>query len=326
MELVSRGYLFYYVIERHLFGFVTEGQEHGDVAWYYYLGPVLGGSMPWVLYAAAAVVQASHDRLRTFNRATLLLVCWLCGGFLFLSVAGSKLLTYALPLFPPIAVLAGLGFRQFFHKEVMPLANMMIVIAFRLSSAFGIVSPVIALLTIDHIWGINSPPAAYVVAVIASSIMGAAFVLFERGFRRPAFAIGVLWFPLSFAFLMTWPVQAIAEQYSQRSLAHVVRSAIRPDELLIVGERIGSVIFYLSPSERNWLREGRAREASVREVSNILPIPPDKFVAVSDGKIHGFDCSNEILRSGPVRAGKFYVIASPPKLPMVAQRDHLENK
>jgi hypothetical protein len=208
----------------------------------------------------------------------------------------------------------------------MPLANTMIVTAFRLSSAFGIISPVIALLTIEHIWGINSPSAAYVVAAIASSVMGVAFVLFERGFRRPAFAIGMLWFPLSFAFLMTWPAQAIAEQYSQRSLARVVRSATRPDELLIVGERIGSVIFYLSPSERNWLRDGRAREASVRDISNILPIPSDKFVAVSNRKIHAFDCANEFLRSGPVRAGKFYVIASPPKLPMIAEHAHLENK
>ena len=57
MERVSPGYLYYYFIDRHLLGFVTEGQEHGDSAWYYYMGPVLGGAMPWLMFAIAGVLQ-----------------------------------------------------------------------------------------------------------------------------------------------------------------------------------------------------------------------------------------------------------------------------
>ena len=42
MEYASPGYAYYYFVQRHFLGFVTEGQEHGDVSWYYYLGPVAG--------------------------------------------------------------------------------------------------------------------------------------------------------------------------------------------------------------------------------------------------------------------------------------------
>jgi hypothetical protein len=328
MESASSGYLFYYFVERHFLGFVTKRQEHGNVAWHYYLVPVLGGSMPWLLYAAATVLQARSDvpKARS-NRAILLLVCWFLGGFVFLNGAGSKLLTYSLPLFPPIAVLAGFGFRRFFHNDISPMVQRVFVTVFRLCSIFGMIAPVIALLVIQRSWGITSPPAAYVVAILASTVMGVAFVLFERSRSRTSFAIGMLWFPISFVCLMSWPVQVLAEQYSQRSLAREVRSASsRPDQLLIVGERVGSLMFYLSTSERMWFRAGRAREASLNEFAGLNPIPSDTFVAVSEKKMRSYDRAQEILQTKPIRAGKFFVIGTPTKRPMVAERPNQGGK
>ena len=106
MEAASPGYLKYYFLDRHLLGYLTERQYHGTAPWYYYVAPVLGGSMPWLIYSLAAAVQSWFDeRGSTRSRATQLLGCWFVGGFLFLTAANSKLLTYALPLFPPIAIL-----------------------------------------------------------------------------------------------------------------------------------------------------------------------------------------------------------------------------
>jgi hypothetical protein len=284
--------------------------------------------MPWLLYAAAAVLQTRFDvRQARSNRAILLLVCWFLGGFVFLNVAGSKLLTYSLPLFPPIAVLAGFGFRRFFHDDFSPIVQRVFVTVFRLCSIFGVTAPVIALLVIQHSWGITSPPAAYVVAVLASAVMGLAFAMFERSRSPTSFAIGMLWFPISFVCLMGWPVQVLAEQYSQRSLAREVRSASsRPEQMLIVGERVGSLIFYLSPSERKWFRARRAREASLKEIAGLNPIPSDMFVAVSDKKMRSYDRAQEILQTKPIRAGKFFVIGSPTKRHMVAERPNQGRK
>ncbi len=57
MEAASPGYLYYYFVQRHFMGFVTEGQQHGLAPWYFYFAPVLGGAMPWLAYATASVLQ-----------------------------------------------------------------------------------------------------------------------------------------------------------------------------------------------------------------------------------------------------------------------------
>jgi 4-amino-4-deoxy-L-arabinose transferase-like glycosyltransferase len=322
MEHVSPGYSYYYFVQRHFLGFVTEGQEHGDVPWHYYIGPVLGGAMPWLAYAAAAVWQLKYDATRkSFSRPTLLLLCWFLGGFLFLSVAGSKLLTYSLPLFPPIAVLAGLAFRRFFHRELAPIIRRTFIASFRISSFFGMIAPVAALLFLHYFLEAPSPPAAYAVALLASALMGVAFVLFERDRSRTSFAIGMLWFPVSFVCVMAWPMQHLAEVNSQRSLEREVSSAEHlPQQLLLVGERVGSFMFYLSPAQRKWFQAGRVREAEPHELLGLIPTPPGTTIAVSKKVVRYSKRSQAILELNPPLAGKFYVIASQTKPVAVAER------
>ena len=328
MEFASPGYAYYYFIQRHFLGFVTEGQEHGDVSWYYYLGPVIGGAMPWLAYAAAAVWQLRYDVPRQIaSRPALLLVCWFLGGFLFLNVAGSKLLTYSLPVFPPIAVLAGLGFRRFFHHDLAPIVQRAFINVFRLISLFGVIAPVITLVVIHYFLNVASPAAAYAVALLASILMGVAYVLFERNRSRSSFAIGMLWTPVSFVCLMTWPVQQFAEQNSQRSLASEVCSAgIPPQQVLLVGERVGSFMFYLSPAERKWFEAGRAREAQLNELAVRIPPAPGTVVAVTDKKMRSFTRAQEFLRLNPTHAGKFYVLGSPANQVRVAERSEPGNR
>ena len=58
VEQRSPGYLFYFFVERHLLGFTTATQRHGDAPWWYYLPVLFGGGMPWISYLPAAVRQA----------------------------------------------------------------------------------------------------------------------------------------------------------------------------------------------------------------------------------------------------------------------------
>ena len=129
----SPGYLNYYFIHRHVLGFVTEAETHGAAPWYYYAAPVLGGAMPWLLYSLAAVVQLGMDRETNQgeSRHACCLACWFVGGFLFLSSANSKLLTYSLPLFPPVAVLAGVAFCRFFRGTLAPAVRFAVATSFR---------------------------------------------------------------------------------------------------------------------------------------------------------------------------------------------------
>ena len=114
MEHAHPGYLDYYLLQRHVLGFTTETQRHGKSAWHYYVPVVLGGGLPWILYAPFAPGQTAPARggratERRFADAARLGWSLLLTGTLFLSLAKSKLLTYALPVFPAIALLAAVA-------------------------------------------------------------------------------------------------------------------------------------------------------------------------------------------------------------------------
>jgi 4-amino-4-deoxy-L-arabinose transferase-like glycosyltransferase len=101
MERAHPGYLHYYFVERHLQGYLTATQRHAGRGPWYYLPIVAGGSLPWTGYLLRAARTIRRDRLR------IVIWSWLAIGFVFLSIGESKLATYALPLFPALAILIG---------------------------------------------------------------------------------------------------------------------------------------------------------------------------------------------------------------------------
>ena len=121
MEHAQPGYLKYYLFERHVLGAVTTTQRHGRAVWHYYLPVVLGGGLPWVLYAPFSLARL-RSRARDnatdqrFGDATRLGWSLLLTGTLFLSLSKSKLLTYALPVFPAIAVLAAVAWLAWLER------------------------------------------------------------------------------------------------------------------------------------------------------------------------------------------------------------------
>jgi len=116
VEAQVPGYLRYYFIERTVLGFTTDTQTHGGKPWWYYLPVLLIGGMPWIGYLPAAFFEQRHwsasaarQPRREHRRAMTLLWCWLVGGVLLFSLAGSKLMTYLWPVMPPVAVLAAVA-------------------------------------------------------------------------------------------------------------------------------------------------------------------------------------------------------------------------
>lgn len=327
MEHVSPGYLFYYFIDRHVLGYVTEGQEHGTEPIYYYFGPVLGGSMPWLIFAAAAVLQLRYDVSQRIKQPTLLLACWFVGGFLFLSAANSKLLTYSLPIFPPIAILAGLGFRRMFHGELADPVRKLFIANFRVTAFFGVVSPIIALLVLRRFLHAYSPIAAFCFAIVAMSVMAIEWWQFERRGGRSAPAIGMLWFPIVFVGLMTWPVQPLAERHSQRALAHMLNeSEVLPDKIVLFGQRVGSVLFYLTPEKRALCDETRIREALITEVPKFVPPPAGTLVAVTNKELRRSQWKKSLRDLSPRKAGLFNVLTNEADVIHVANQPTIKSQ
>jgi 4-amino-4-deoxy-L-arabinose transferase-like glycosyltransferase len=285
MERQSPGYLHYYFIQRHFMGFATGTQEHGHEPWFYYLPQLLGGSMPWTLYLAPGLWQSWNDRrhgIRQAGRPTLMIYCWVFGGLIFLSLASSKLITYALPLYPALAILIGRDFNRFLNRDLAPAVDAAFIWLLRSLYAAGCVFPLLLLVGLDRYTHIRSPLAAYAIAAAAAAPMIIAFVLLARQQRIAAVAVGTLWFAVLFVAVMTWPIQSLADDLSQKALAQrLAASRTLPHQVIIVGQRVGSLIFYLTPDQRHAMRPGQFVEKGGYDTDSWAAIPPDVLLAVT---------------------------------------------
>jgi 4-amino-4-deoxy-L-arabinose transferase-like glycosyltransferase len=313
MEHASPGYLYYYFVERHFLGYTTATQEHGHEAWYYYLLPLVGGSMPWAAYCAPGLWQAWLDAprgQRRFAGPTAMLCCAVVGGVLFLSTSHSKLITYALPLYPPVAILAACAFERYFKSQFRPACETAFTWIFRLACAGGCVMPVLLVAGVDRYNHARSPMVAYVVAAAAAAMTLAALILMAQRRRPAALAVGTLWFGLLFVAIMTSPMQTLAEGISQRTLAARLRDrGALPTQVLIIGQHVGSLVFYLTPEQRRGLKPEQIREVGGWTLAPWQSIPPGVVVAMTDRAVREAD--NPVVKTALARAdadGPFHSI------------------
>ena len=105
-----------YMFGKHQVSRYTATTFNNGQAWWFYL-PVLGLLLfPWVAFVA---VQAAAQIRRTSTAAppvarSFVLLCWiwLLAILVFFSIPNSKLIGYVLPVMPPLALLAALGFER----------------------------------------------------------------------------------------------------------------------------------------------------------------------------------------------------------------------
>jgi 4-amino-4-deoxy-L-arabinose transferase-like glycosyltransferase len=81
-------------------------KEHGRIkAWWYFFPVLAGGFLPWTtLLPALAVLRGEPDKTREVVR---LCASWAVLGLALFTLSGSKLPSYVLPLFTPLAILVG---------------------------------------------------------------------------------------------------------------------------------------------------------------------------------------------------------------------------
>jgi 4-amino-4-deoxy-L-arabinose transferase-like glycosyltransferase len=311
MEIESPGYLLYYFVERHVMGFATSSQRHGSAPWYYYMPILVIGALPWTMYAIHGAWHARSERRETpQHRPILFVVCWLLGGLLFLSIAGSKLLTYCLPVFPAVAILAAVAVTRFIQCRAEPRQELVTRWAIYSMSVVGFVAPIVGIVVMQKYLSESVSVGAVLLAGTCSVLSIAAVVLLRREYRVAAVATTPIWIALMFVILMTWPGQTIAEHFSQRSLArHVDKDALPPGaEVWLVGERVSSIAFYLNPQQRGRYRQGDVKQIGMHEVENWSVVPSNVLLAITDNQLDS--CRDRtILRDVDlVSVGHFHVL------------------
>ena len=271
MERAHPGYLHYYFIERHLQGYLTATQRHAGRGWWYYIPIVIGGSLPWTGYLITAARRASADRRR------LAMWAWLAGGFVFFSAGESKLITYALPLFPAIAVLLGDAIATSFNGTTG--------IEYKVYAITLAVLPIGAVTALQLKFGGVGPAYWILEAFISLAI---AYVALRQAPQSP--------FPRPEPLIMTLAglmivVPVAATWMTGRDVAAKLNDGGRlPPLVLVAQERIGSLVFYLAPGLRAEATHDRIDQASIAEaIQRSRTDPLDGVVVVRNNLLDRFE-------------------------------------
>ena len=98
----------FFFVREHFQRFATVRIHHRAAPFWFFVPIVLGGALPWLTFAPAAL-RACRERASRFlaREDLVLLLAWVLFVLAFFSISSSKLATYMTPLFPPLAVLGG---------------------------------------------------------------------------------------------------------------------------------------------------------------------------------------------------------------------------
>jgi 4-amino-4-deoxy-L-arabinose transferase-like glycosyltransferase len=107
VSLENREFAGFFFVHEHFTRFLTT-QHHRVHPWWFFVPILLIGLLPWTSVMVGAVRSAVESRSGKPAFDPLRFLTIYCGViFLFFSLSGSKLPSYILPMFPPLAVLGG---------------------------------------------------------------------------------------------------------------------------------------------------------------------------------------------------------------------------
>ena len=290
MESRIPGYLHYYFVERHLLGLATESQRHSGKPVWYYLPILLGGALPWGVYLPVAIrdwwaKRKSEERPAT-DGGTTLLWCWLIACTILLSAAGSKLVTYIWPVLPPIAILAASVWARLLEGTLSEPARRWFGNNFAPAGWIGPLLLPTALVVLHFVVGLPVPWYVGVLAVLVGFSAWIPSWLWMKGRYGEALPVGTLVPAAHMIFLLAFVAPCVTAEFTARDLAaHLNQRGSLPDEVVIVEDRVGSVIFYLDPALRAQLRPGQIRGERAFDVVGLDELKPGSLCAVAESRV-----------------------------------------
>ncbi len=209
--------------------------------WYYFIPILLGGLFPWVGFLGPGVGAALRGgwARRRENADRWFWALWAAFIFLFFSASDSKLATYILPVFPPLAVLIALVVAPAWQANAIgPIRGAVRIFA---ACSLLLAVAVLAAVTIPGRFGLGAELVqdgrlfGFALAAVLTGGAAAGFWAAARAEARPALAAVVATVFLFIGILA--PATALFYHPSTRALARWVKENAQP------GDRI---FFYAS--------------------------------------------------------------------------------
>ena len=101
------GFLQFFFVHEQFDRFATTVHRRTE-PWWYFIGILAVGVLPWISVVARAIFHRNYDRRDEQGiHATALLLIWAAVIVVFFSLSGSKLAPYIVPVVPPLALVTG---------------------------------------------------------------------------------------------------------------------------------------------------------------------------------------------------------------------------
>jgi 4-amino-4-deoxy-L-arabinose transferase-like glycosyltransferase len=297
VENAHAGYLYYYFVQRHLLGFATDTQSHGQSPWWYYLPVLFGGGLPWIGYLPVAIRDAWNRRSKvesresgvenrpsTFDpRPSILLWCWLIGWTVLMFLSQSKLATYLWPVFPAVAILAAVPWSKLLQGTLGEKPRRSLLAAFFFSSVAGpVVLPLVAA-AVRKMFHAEFSPAVWTAVMLAAAAPLVPLIFFFRRKWRAMLTASIASTAVQFFAAITFVLPPIAAQLTAKDLAAYLNArGSLPPRLVIAEERPGSLIFYLDPKLRARLAPGQIAQAGREQNLDLVPLD---VIAVPEDRV-----------------------------------------
>jgi 4-amino-4-deoxy-L-arabinose transferase-like glycosyltransferase len=235
-------FLNFFIVDQHLRRFLSPN-EHQQGPWFF-IPIVWGGMLPWsgfVLFAPSLLRQFVARLLqRRVSAATLFCVVWSGVIFAFFSLSGSKLATYVLPMFCPLAILAARFFQRILEEgqvQVLVRGCVALLVLAILAALGGAVAGAV----VDLPQAGLIVPRTYIGACIVAGFAGTALVLV----RRQACQASLVALLLGMLALQAVAISGreVVPQY--RALGMAIRQQAQPqDQVILYHHYVQGIPFY----------------------------------------------------------------------------------
>ena len=137
VSMANEEFAQFFFIHEHFARFLTRAHRRVE-PWWYFLPIVAAGFLPWMFAMPAAIMRAWREEEGRDFQPLRIAILWAAFVVAFFSASGSKLPTYVLPAFPPLALVLGRYLQLAPERRLalwsglaIPVALVLVVVAYR---------------------------------------------------------------------------------------------------------------------------------------------------------------------------------------------------
>jgi 4-amino-4-deoxy-L-arabinose transferase-like glycosyltransferase len=281
LALRDPDYLRYFLIDKNIGSFVSEESTHPN-PFYFYLPILILGFFPWSCFLPLTLARLL-GRLRRLDPARLFLLIWSAFVLLFFSVASSKLPTYILPLFPPVALLIGDLWGDFLERSEPRLRRWMVVSQLCLIAIMAWAVPVFVLQGTRHPMydaELHAPHLYALVSILAGTVLAGSVFLWRRN-DRALFAVNASLIGLIIFYGMTLLLPAIDAYRTSKYVALALDARLRPGLPLVFYPDLRESALFYTDRRGVELKTTAELEEYLREPGAICVLDPGRLDGVT---------------------------------------------